>query len=386
MKRKTEDTNDIKKKIDDDYKTITQQYLEWDPWVEWFITSLITMEDDIRMYLLETLKTKKYGADPENTNVFDKYKKVWADRQYLEALILNKVVWKKTSIDALIDAWIDRINAIFRTKRDLDAALKKWLIQNIEIKKVILPPDPKDPPEIGSGAWFEKKELVQNKFLLFTDMLRNLGIYNDDILIIHSGILEDNMMRENTYYAIYIPRIKKTVFLNIWYGEASFVCDGLVPLEIMTTYGKEKLQTELWAIKIIFSEKDILWWKEDFQNALLWEWWNVWEKVSTENFIKIKEKINKEIIQCNIRAIYNQHKYEIQQFFGNPNKYNIRINQLKWEEKEIFDWFPKTFGSLISLLWWDKTCTEWWYVIALLESEEAGKQYLQDRKKRKFNS
>ena len=34
------------------------------------------MEDDIRMYLLETLKTKKYGADPENTNVFDKYKKV----------------------------------------------------------------------------------------------------------------------------------------------------------------------------------------------------------------------------------------------------------------------------------------------------------------------
>ena len=46
-------------------------------------------------------------------------------------------------------------------------------------------------------------------------MLRNLGIYNDDILIIHSGILEDNMMRENTYYAIYIPRIKKTVFLNI---------------------------------------------------------------------------------------------------------------------------------------------------------------------------
>ena len=159
-----------------------------------------------------------------------------------------------------------------------------------------------------------------------------------------------------------------------------------------------KYKTRISQLK--WEEKEIFdWFPKSFQwlVPLLWwdktctEWWYVIALLESEEagkqYLQQKEEEEKnKLTWDDIREIYRTYKDKIQQFFSYPNKYNIRINQLKWEEKEIFDWFPKTFGSLISLLWWDKTCTEWWYVIALLESEEAGKQYLQDRKKRKFNS
>jgi len=384
MSEKTEDRITLETWIRDDYKKV-QNYLRWNPWVEWFMDSLITMEDDIRAYLRETLKTKKYGEYPEKTNVFEKYMKGWKDRQYLETLVLNKVIWKKTSIDDLLDNWRARVRELFSTNEALDTALKKWLIQNIEIKNVILPPDPKDLPEIWSGAWFEKKELEQDKFLLFMDMLRNLKIYDDDILIIHSGILKKDMMRENTYHAIYIPRINKTVFLNVWYGEASFVCDGEVSLEVMTTYWKEKLQTELWAIKIIFSEKNTQWWKNSFKNALLWEWWKVWEKVSKEKIKEIRKEINKEIKQRIIRKIYQDNESEIQQHFISSTTYRERTKNLKWEDKEKFGVFPISFDWLIWLLWWDIDCRQWEYVKTLLESRQAGEEYFKARKENKEN-
>lgn len=156
MNEKTQDRITLETWIRDDYKKV-QNYLKWNPWVEWFIDSLWVLEEDIWTYLFETLKTKKYGENPYDTGVYEKYMKGWEDRQYLESLILNKIIWKKASIDSLVDDWLARIKDLFSTKEAFDAALKKWLIQNISINDVILPPDPKDTPEIGSGTWFEKK-------------------------------------------------------------------------------------------------------------------------------------------------------------------------------------------------------------------------------------
>lgn len=273
----------LEDKIKKNYK-IVQNYLNGNPWAEWFLDSLADLQTNFADYLIEVLKTKEYGKeDVTKSNIYQWHIKWWKykyiDNEVLEHIISNEVLWKKISIKSILDEWIKKLEERFDTQKSFEEALKSWKLQSIQLNTVILPPeDSQTPIETWSGGWFDKKELSQNKLLLFISTLRELEIYIDD-LIIYFGEVDNNMMRENTYYAIFIPRVNKTVFLNTWYWEATFVCEWKVSIKNMTTIWKEKLQNALWAIKINFSENNIIWWKNEIKIALLWESWK-WKKVS----------------------------------------------------------------------------------------------------------
>ena len=304
MQKKTLENN-IKK----NYKSV-QNYLKGDPWAEWFLSSLADLQTDFADYLIEILKTKKYGKDDvKKSNIYQWHIKWWEykyiDSERLEHIVSNKVLWKKVSINSLLDEWIKKLEELFDTQKSFEEALKSWKLQSVELNKVILPTEKDSPgPITWSDKWLENKNLSQNKFWLFISTLRELWIYDDD-LIIYYGEVESNMMRKNTYYAIFIPRINKTVFLNTWYSEATFICEWEVPIDKMTTLWKEKLQSELWAIKIIFFENDIEWWKNRLSNVLLWEWWKVWKKVEVK---KIRNWINRFVELSKLKDFYADHK------------------------------------------------------------------------------
>ena len=302
--------NDIKKNYQD-----IQNYLEWDPWAEWFLDSLADLQTNFADYLIETLKEKKYGKDDiVKSNIYQWYIRWWKykyiNNEKIEHIISNKVLWKKISIDALVDEWIQKINDLFDTQKSFEEALEQWKIKSVQLNGIILPPDDLPAPVTWSGNWFERKELSQNKLLLFVSALREFWIYLDD-LIIYTWKKDENMMRESSYYAIFIPRENKTVFLNTWYGEATFVCDWEVSIKDMTTFWKEKLQSELWAIKIRFFEQDVEWWKNELKNAILWNNWKVWKKIEKKQIKEIVNRIKRIIELDNFKRFCSEHKDDV---------------------------------------------------------------------------
>ena len=65
--------NDIKKNYQD-----IQNYLEWDPWAEWFLDSLADLQTNFADYLIETLKEKKYGKDDiVKSNIYQWHIRWW---------------------------------------------------------------------------------------------------------------------------------------------------------------------------------------------------------------------------------------------------------------------------------------------------------------------
>ena len=319
----------LEKDIKKNYQDI-QNYLEWDPWAEWFLDCLADLQTNFADYLIEILKEKKYGKnDVTKANIYQWYIRWWKykyiNNEKIEHIISNKVLWKKVSIDALVDEWIQKINDLFDTQKSFEEALEQWKIQSVQLNGIILPPDDSPAPVIWSGNWFEKKELSQNKLLLFVSALREFWIYLDD-LIIYTWKIDENMMRESSYYAIFIPRENKTVFLNTWYGEATFVCDWEVSIKDMTTFWKEKLQSELWAIKINFFEQDIELWKKELKNAILWNNWEIWKKIEKKQVKEIVNRINKIIELENFKCFYEEHKDE-------------SFTDSEWNEVKISDLF-----------------------------------------------
>jgi len=133
-----------------------------------------------------------------------------------------------------------------------------------------------------------------------------------------------------------------------------------------------------------------IWFPECFQWLISKLWWDTkchqWEYVialleSAEagaEYLKSK----KELTWKEIRQIYRDHKGEMQKYCSNNGKYAERIVEIsKWDDKnKPFIWLPKSLKWLIAKLWWDKTCQQWWYAIALLESEEKGAEYLKSKK------
>ena len=313
----------LEDKIKKNYK-IVQNYLNGNPWAEWFLDSLADLQTNFADYLIEVLKTKEYGKeDVTKSNIYQWHIKWWKykyiDNEVLEHIISNEVLWKKISIKSMLDEWIKKLEELFDTQKSLKEAFKSWKLQSFQLNTVILPPeDSQTPIETWSGK-FDKKELNQNKLLLFISTLRELEIYIDD-LIIYFGEVDNNMMRENTYYAIFIPRVNKTVFLNTWYWEATFICEWEVSIKNMTTLWKEKLENALWAIKINFSENNIIWWKNEIKIALLWES-RKWKKVSV---LKKISGLNE------LKNFYAKHKNDT---FTDSEGKKISI----WEL--IFNWY-----------------------------------------------
>lgn len=357
MNRETLENN-----IKNNYK-IVQNYLNGDPWAEWFLNSLADLQTDFANYLIEVLKTKKYVKDDyKKSNIYQWHIKWWEEKyinnERLEHIISNKVLWKKISINSLLDEWIKKLEKLFNTQKSFEETLKSWKLQSIQLDKVILPSDDLSAPIIWTGKWFKEKELNQNKLWLFISILRNLWIYDDD-LIIYSGKIENNMMRENTYYAIFIPRINKTVFLNTGYWEATFICEWEVSIDKMTSLWKEKLQSELWAIRIKFFENNIEWWENELKNTLLWKWWKPGKKINKEWMKKIRDKTNRLVELDKLRLFYEEHKnnsfidsewneFTIEHLFSKLNYYkeNYKIINEQFSPEVNFPGNPSNYYNI----------------------------------------
>ena len=193
---------------------------------------------------------------------------------------MNNVVWESVSINDLLQEWIDSLNKILSMNNSSEKIFEDLKVEVLKLDGVILPPDKK---EINIWLWekhFERKELKINKIWLLILVLREKGIFTDDILV-YEWINKNNMMREYSYYAVYIPRVNKTIFINEWYGEATYICDWEISLNEMQKLWKEWLVENYWAKKISFEEKNIDSWKTA-----------IWKNFDGVELPSVIEKIN----------------------------------------------------------------------------------------------
>jgi hypothetical protein len=108
-----------------------------------------------------------------------------------------------------------------------------------------------------------------------------------------------------------------------------------------------------------------------------------WEDNPHVKILKRRLLLKKTILTWDeVRKIFWENKSKIEQFFSSDSVYRKWINWLQWEDLKKYRWFPKSFSGLLSVLWWDKKCQEWMYVIALLESDVAWKRYFEWWKRR----
>ncbi len=73
----------------------------------------------------------------------------------------------------------------------------------------------------------------------FIELLKQHKIYADDLIITIGAPPSPNMMRQESYIKIEIPRLRKTVLLCNQIGEATFIIQGYIPNVILSKYTKE---------------------------------------------------------------------------------------------------------------------------------------------------
>jgi len=328
---------------------------------ESFLNALIALESAWKIRLFRTLLWDKSNQEVrEYLNT--KWRKEW------EKIVSKEYLWKSMTIVDIINQYSKMIKDTFKTKPTKEALNELW-IQSDKLDGVILPSEWNQRIRPWTSEWWEESE--EKKKLKFKEYQEKIETLFSDILTVENGVHpwdlevfewknEKDIVRYTSYIAVKIPKLGKTIFINDREWESTFVCDKLVSEHDMITKSKKKFHEELWDAfhSVNYSEKKKEQWKLTMINLIFWS-----------SFV---------------RKIFQDNRGEIEQFFSNSEKYRVRQNSKELEEK--YQWFPKTFQSLIKLLWWDKKCSEWWYVQALLESEEKGNQYLVEKEKNKLSA
>ncbi len=98
-------------------------------------------------------------------------------------------------------------------------------------------------PQIGSGNGWEA-EKRQPKFLEFISILRNIQtpdggfIDTQDIRVDFQTDTPDTIVRTLPYVVIRIPRLNRTILIDDRIGEATFVFQGILDLDIVRSESK----------------------------------------------------------------------------------------------------------------------------------------------------
>ena len=313
--------------------SVVKGLLDEYPWDEDFISGLIDLESDFKKYLYESLKSKNKWVDPKETDDWKKYMKWWEDSRYFEEQISKKFLGETVSVDSLLKKCYDMIYNLFCDDSSFYDALDKWYIKNFILHcGIILPSDAQTPPEAGSWAWFEKKISTNKNYLLLISTLRRFWIFTNDLVVVRWTHSDKNSLRVYPYCAIYIDKLKKTLFFNPWYGEATFVCDGMVPIDVMTSYWKEKIQSELSAKRIKFFENDIDSWKNALESALFCNQTdNVWKNIGSLSM----KSLEKDVAIQNLIDFYKDHK---------DDSFDVKLDDdtvLKVSVKDVFSTHTK---------------------------------------------
>ena len=190
-------------------------------------------------------------------------------RDDTEKYITNKVLGEPLTINALMDDLSEKVQKVLQVE-NLEDILNGLNIKTQKLEGRILPPDILERREnVNDGKKHEKKEKVKfPKLSLFLSSLREMDIYTDDI-IVRYGKVNKNEARNESYMAIEIPRLNKTVFLSNEYGEASFVFAGFISDEDLMDHGKQDfLQSPQFLSRIEFVEGKEEAWKVKMQEIL----------------------------------------------------------------------------------------------------------------------
>ena len=376
------------------YETIND-FLINNPWDEDFLKALIVLENDFRNYLLESLKSKKDSSDPLCSEYWKFYMKWWPSARIVEEWISETVFNKKFSIDSLLSDCYHRLYEIFDSVDSFESALKEWLIKSSKLNKPILPPDDLPTLEIWSGNWFEREKSTKKTFSLLISVFRNMWIYTNDFFVLYSDDVKTNMMRQFPYYGFFIPKVDKTVFFNPWYGEATFVCDGYIPADVIVNCWKINLQDKFWATKIKFFEKDIQSWTDTLKSVLSWQKWIKSKALSASELAHIKSSVDKDVLLQNIVDFYNNHKNDSIKIDENStitveNIFSSHFNYLSYYKYLVDEYnidFPWDIQKYFNIKWndfkmklWISNVHEYWNFSS---SDEIIKFYKDNKKKDK---
>ena len=155
------------------------------------------------------------------------------------------------------------------------------------------------------------------------------------------------------------------VLKNKWFSCSNAYEDNVD--EITESFWTKMPKSRPWLISLLWGNNKCL--NRDYVQALLEskekgeEYYNKWkENLENEQILKIREKYNElndiqKVKRFSSRKIYDKNFEEIKAYF--------------------WGLIPKSREWLIRLLWGDRNCLSWWYMQALLKSEEAWKLYLQ---------
>ena len=211
-------------------------------------------------------------------------------RDDTEKYITNKVLGEPLTINALMDDLSEKVQKILQVE-NLEDVLQNLNIKTQKLEGRILPPDILERKKgVDDGEKYEKKEKVKlPKLSLFLSALREIDIYTDDI-IVRIGKVNTNEARNESYIAIEIPRLNKTVFLSNEYGEASFVFTGFISDEDLMDHGKQDfIKSPQFLSRIAFMEGKEDEWKVKMQEVLNKEEGEKNEKVDIDLLESVRE-------------------------------------------------------------------------------------------------
>ncbi len=163
-------------------------------------------------------------------------------------------------------------------------------------KGLILQPGDTQQPIVegdGQGNFEARFDTIVHDFI---ELLKKIKIYSDDLIITIGDPPSPNMMRQESYVKIEIPRLRKTVLLCNQIGEATFVIQGYIPNIILSKYTKEDFKDNpLYPTRRIVRGES---WSSDVLKYLLEE--EAWGEQKREQAVVNKVNV-KDIYELRIR-------------------------------------------------------------------------------------
>jgi len=143
----------------------------------------------------------------------------------------------------------------------------------------------------GGGGLDDAPTLDVNKIVLLLEVLQGLGVFVDDLSVV-LGKNRPEMVRAESYIYVEIPRLNKTVLLNLAYGEATFVLDGIFEEDAVMGATKKEWVDMFKGEKIIFNEKHVNDWMKKMSEVLEGVQGSLGTKIEIKNY-ELSKKIKK---------------------------------------------------------------------------------------------
>ena len=246
---------------------------------------LIDMESAIRAILdtntrvwplpyIDTKRYRRYGIGEPNTPplnltiaqeaaIIRQEVGPWLSIHHLLSQIQRRIVTLQSSLGTASYAHICRelgINAIHHT----DGSTRPFVPTT----------DREISPITGSGAWWESDERRSPKFLELMQVLRQIEtpdggcIDTRDILVDYQSETPDAMMRTLPYSIVRIPRLHRTILIDDRIGEATFVFQGILDIDVFRRENKASYETNYGAKRIIYGKS----WATSIERYLTTNW------------------------------------------------------------------------------------------------------------------